>query len=132
MYYKIYDWMINDLKLKGNELLIFALIYSFAENNQAFYGSYKTIKDRTSIKTDATINNSLKKLVDGGFLEKRKLQNGVEYNIYKKYRTYYKKYSQSSIKNIDNNKNNNKSYKYIQSEQDYEMPTEEEIERAMS
>lgn len=129
MYYKIYDWMINDLKLKGNELLIFALIYSFAENNQPFYGSQKSIADRTSIKSKVTINNSLKNLVDNGFLEKTKYAHGVEYKICNR---VVQKLKSSSTKIVHNNKYNNKNNIYIQSEQDYEMPTEEEIERAMS
>ena len=31
--FQIYGWMVTQLKLKGNELLIYAIIYSFSQNN---------------------------------------------------------------------------------------------------
>lgn len=33
-YFKIYDWMIEDLHLKGAELLVFAYLYSWIENDK--------------------------------------------------------------------------------------------------
>ena len=33
-YFKIYDWMIEDLHLKGAELLVFAYLYSWMENGK--------------------------------------------------------------------------------------------------
>ena len=32
-YLVIQGWMITELKLKGNELLIYAIIYGFSQNN---------------------------------------------------------------------------------------------------
>ena len=34
-YLVIQGWMIAELKLKGNELLIYAIIYGFSQNNQS-------------------------------------------------------------------------------------------------
>lgn len=41
----IYSFMIKDLKLKGLELLIYALIYSFSQFGQKCYMTAETIAD---------------------------------------------------------------------------------------
>lgn len=35
-YLTIQDWMVTDLHLKGNELLAYALIYGFSQDEHAF------------------------------------------------------------------------------------------------
>lgn len=39
-YLNIQGWMINKLKLSGNELILFALIYSYAQDGTILEGSY--------------------------------------------------------------------------------------------
>ena len=54
-YLTIQDWMVTDLHLKGNELLAYALIYGFSQDEQScFYGSYQYVMEWLSVdKTTA-------------------------------------------------------------------------------
>lgn len=74
----VYDWFISDLELKGNELLVFSLIYSFSKDEQGcFYGSLQYIADR--IGTDKSlVCKIMSKLVEKNYITKetRKLENG--------------------------------------------------------
>lgn len=48
-YYKIYDFMIQQLNLKGVELLVYALLYSFTTTGEGkFTGSIKYLAERTN------------------------------------------------------------------------------------
>ena len=47
-YITIVDFMVEDLKLKGNELIVFALIYGFSQDDVSdFHGSLTYIQQRT-------------------------------------------------------------------------------------
>lgn len=36
-YYVVKGWMINDLKLKGNERIVFAVIYGFSQDGESWF-----------------------------------------------------------------------------------------------
>ncbi len=83
-FFTIQAFMRNELNLKGNELLIFAIIFGFSQiENQFFTGSLNYLADwtgasRTTVKT--TLINLLKK----GLLKKEAIyKNGVRYCKYK-------------------------------------------------
>lgn len=60
----IQGWMINELSLKGNELILFALIYGFSQSEQGkFTGSLKYLCGSISATKNTVINslNSLQK-----------------------------------------------------------------------
>lgn len=61
-YFIVYDWMFN-LDIKGYELLIFALIYSYGE----YYGSQQAIADRLHT-TRKYVNLYIKKLLHKGYI----------------------------------------------------------------
>ena len=68
--FQIYGWMTNKLKLKGNELLIYAIIYSFSRNNKGegvFNASIPYLREWTNSSKQNVIDclNSLirKKLI---------------------------------------------------------------------
>ena len=45
-YVQIQGFMVSNLKLKGNSLLVYALIYGFSQDGQSkFYGSRKYISE---------------------------------------------------------------------------------------
>ena len=75
IYYIVYSWMISKLKLKGNSLHIFALIYSYSnsKNNKVsgtgFYGSQAFLAEWFGISRD-TVNSILKDLVKAKYLIK--------------------------------------------------------------
>lgn len=66
----IQGWMRNQLNLKGNELLIYALFYGFSQDGDSrFKGSRKYIADWCGCAI-ATVDRTLSSLVDKGFLAK--------------------------------------------------------------
>ena len=77
-------WMITDLKLKGNELIIYACIYGFSQaENQVFSGSLQYLADWTN-STKQTVINGIKSLIEKGYLEKTdKIINGVKFCEYR-------------------------------------------------
>lgn len=82
-YIVIQGWMLTDLKLKGNELLIYACIYGFSQaEDQSFTGSLQYLADWTNSTKQGVIKN-LKSLVEKGFIQKSdKYINGVKFCEY--------------------------------------------------
>ena len=79
----IQGWMVTELKLKGNSLLIYAIIYGFSQaEEQVFSGSLQYLADWTNSSKQSVIN-CLKKLIDDGLLGKNeKSINGVKFCEY--------------------------------------------------
>lgn len=66
----IQGWMRTQFNLKGNELLIYALIYGFSQDrNSRFKGSRKYIADWCGCSLD-TVDRSLSSLINKGLLAK--------------------------------------------------------------
>ena len=76
--------MITDLGLKGNELLIYALIKGFCQDEESqFYGSLAYLMEFTSLSKQGVIN-TLNSLVEKGLIEKTQSEvNGVKFNSYR-------------------------------------------------
>ena len=63
-YFTIQGFMVNKLKLKGNELLIYAIIYCFSQTEgQKFTGSLQYLADWTNSSKRSVLNN-LQSLVE--------------------------------------------------------------------
>lgn len=79
----IQGWMINDLQLKGNELIVYAIIYGFSQvENQVFSGSLQYLAEWTNSTKQGVLKN-LKSLQDKGFIGKNeKFINGVKFCEY--------------------------------------------------
>ena len=115
----IQGWMVTELKLKGNSLLIYAIIYGFSQTEgQVFSGSLQYLADWTN-STKQGVMGCLKKMVDDGIIGKNeKYVNGVKFVEY--YTTKFngvlnkvgwgiKQSLNNNIEyNIDNISNNNK------------------------
>ena len=66
----IQGWMINELNLKGNELIIYALIYGFTKDGVSeFRGSRQYMADWTNSSV-RSVQNVVNSLVDKGMIEK--------------------------------------------------------------
>ncbi|MGL5243883.1 MAG: helix-turn-helix domain-containing protein [Sarcina sp.] len=80
----IQGWMVSRLGLKGNELIIYAIIYGFSqEENSNFTGSRQYLSDWTN-STKSGVQKNLNSLVEKGLLEKKeKINNGVKFCEYK-------------------------------------------------
>jgi hypothetical protein len=82
-YILIQGWMVNELKLKGNELLVFAIIHGFSQDGEnRFTGSLQYLVDWTSATKQGIMKN-LKSLLDKGYIAKEeKYVNGVKFCEY--------------------------------------------------
>ena len=66
----IQGWMINELNLKGNELIIYALIYGFTKDGVSeFRGSRQYMADWTNSSV-RSVQNVVDSLVNKGMIEK--------------------------------------------------------------
>lgn len=83
-YIQISGWMINELSLKGNELLVYALIHGFCQDGKSvFRGSLNYIMAWLNISKPTCIE-CLKNLIDKGLIIKAVIHNknsvaGCEY-----------------------------------------------------
>ena len=69
-YIVIQGWMCNELELKGNELLIFALIHGFSQDGVSkYYGGRKYIADTFNISLP-TVDKALQGLLDKEYIVK--------------------------------------------------------------
>ena len=113
-YISILPWMVTELGLKGNELIIYAIIHGFSQDNAScFHGSVSYLQAWTLLSYPA-VHTILKNLVAKGLLEKQSEDhNGVTLCRYK---TLYplKKVNTPSKESLDNNKD----YMKISSKED--------------
>ena len=82
-YIMLQGWMLTDLGLKGNELILYACIYGFSQaEDQVFTGSLQYLADWTN-STKQGVMKCLKSLVEKGYIIKaEKLINGVKFCEY--------------------------------------------------
>lgn len=144
----IQGYMINDLELKGNELLIYAIINGFSqEEGQVFSGSLQYLAEWTNSTKQGVIKN-LKSLIDKGYIGKNeKFINGVKFCEYysTKFNGVLNKVEQGikqsltggikqslpnniDINNIDNKINNNIDNKYSPAKAEPNIPYKEIID----
>lgn len=82
-YINIQGWMRTQLGLKGNELLVYAIIYGFSqEEGNRFKGSLQYLADWCGA-TKQGISNNLKSLIEKGYIDKFEYEkNGVKFCEY--------------------------------------------------
>ena len=79
-YVNIQGWMRTKLNLKGNDLLVYALIYGFSQTeNQKFTGSLQYIADWCGATKQGILKN-IKSLIDKGLIYKEEV--GVNSVVY--------------------------------------------------
>ena len=76
--------MATDLKLSGNDLFVYMIIYSFSKDGQGrFFGSLKYLQECLGI-SKPTVIKSLKSLIEKDLIEKKSKEiNGMTLNEYK-------------------------------------------------
>ena len=122
----IQGWMVTELDLKGNELLIYALIYGFTQSDdQWFDGSLKYIAEWTN-STVRGVQKSIAALVEKNLIEKEeftknktkscryrvwnKVRGGIEQSSWGYGTKFMGGIEQSSPNNINNNNIYNTPY----------------------
>lgn len=100
-YIVIQGFMRNQLALKGNELMVYALIYGFCQDGEdEFVGSVGYIAEWIGA-TKQTVHTVLKSLVGKGLLHKtEEYNNGVKFCRYKTL-PVVKKFDEGVVKKID-------------------------------
>lgn len=119
----IQSFMVTDLNLKGNELLIYAIIYGFSQTDDtSFTGGLQYLADWTNSTKQGVIKN-LKSLLEKGFITKTEnrvggvkfveyrstLFNGVVNNIEQKPLNFVE---QGGKQSLTNNKEDTKEKQY--------------------
>lgn len=122
-YIVIQGWMCNELELKGNELLIFALIYGFSQDDVSkFHGTRKYIAETFNISLP-TVDKALQSLVDKQYICKEGFDDFVNPNVYwvnfgvvkKLYESSKETLPGGSKETLLNNTSNNNTKKNINS-----------------
>ena len=76
-------WAVTELGLKGNDLLIYSIIYGFSQTEgQCFCGSLKYLQDWTNSTRQGVIKN-LDNLLSLGLIEKKECLPTNEYRVCK-------------------------------------------------
>lgn len=76
-------WMVNKLKLKGNKLLAYAIVYGFSQDLESeFRGSLGYVQKALSIGKTTAIKIMTDLENDGLIFKRKELINGLEYNRY--------------------------------------------------
>lgn len=85
-YVNIQSFMVNDLHLSGNELIIFACIHGFSQDGKSWFTGSRAYLASWCQASKTTVSSNLSKLCEKGFLEKRtRIENGVTFNDYRVY-----------------------------------------------
>ena len=84
-YFVVSGWMMNQLGLKGTDLLVYAIIYGFSQDGETeFTGSIQYLCDFCGGVSRPTIISSLKRLAENGLIVKTVREiNGVTFNRYR-------------------------------------------------
>lgn len=82
-YITIQGWMVTDLQLKGNELMIYAIIYGFSQlESQKYSGSRQYLAEWTN-STKRGVTKCLQSLAEKGLIcREERVINGVKFCDY--------------------------------------------------
>ena len=105
-YITIQGWMRTELKLSGNELIVYAIIYGFSQNKQGkFTGSAQYLADWVGC-TRRTVMTILNKLVEAKLISKTEISlNDNEKRVSYQAERGCEKISHNNINNNTNNNN---------------------------
>lgn len=69
-YYVVSGWMVNQLKLSGTELIVFAIIYGFTQNPDLWYDGSLSYMSESAGASKSTVQRALKSLESAGLITK--------------------------------------------------------------
>ena len=83
-YVTIQAFMVNDLHLGGNELILYAVIYGFSQDGQSWFSGSRAYLGQWCQASKVTVTANMKKLVEKGLVERReRVENGVTFVDYR-------------------------------------------------
>ena len=68
--YVVSGWMVNQLKLSGTELIVFAIIYSSTQNPDLWYDGSLSCMSKSAGASKSTVQRALKSLEGAGLITK--------------------------------------------------------------
>ena len=81
-FYPIYGYMLEELKLGGSELLVYAILNAFSRGNSSYYGSQEYLS-RLSGLSISTVKRALNSLLDKNLIERKIIDGFLTYRIIK-------------------------------------------------
>ena len=81
-FFIIERFMVDDLKLKGNELIIYGIIYGFSKNNSSFEGSLNYLAGWIG-SSKQTVITVIKSLMNKGLIQRVGVNKSMRTYIYK-------------------------------------------------
>ena len=130
-YIVIQDWMSDDLGLKGNDLLVYAIIFGFSQDGESrFTGNLNYLARRCGKASKQGIKKNLGNLVSLGLIDKFETQrNGVKFCEYavKQSCIPYNKVAWGIQQSLPNNKEYIKDRKEISISNDIDKEKTEKI-----
>lgn len=83
-YVTLQAFMVNDLKLSGNELIVYAVIYGFSQDGKSWFSGSRAYLAHWCQVSKMTVSTNLNKLVRKGLIEKRsRVENNVTFADYR-------------------------------------------------
>lgn len=83
-YVNIQGWMVTDLHLKGNDLLVYAIIYGFTQDGEQWFEGSRQYLAEWCNSTTRGISKNLDSLVKKGYILKETVMiNNVRFCKYK-------------------------------------------------
>lgn len=107
-YYVVHGWMINELGLKGADLILYSIIYGFSQDGKSvFNGSLSYLAAATNTTT-RNVLLCLKRLTESGLVEREEISiRGITLPTYKAVSPGVKKFHRGGEKISPNNIANN-------------------------
>lgn len=83
-FFVVQGWMVNNLKLKGNELIIYAIIYGFSQDEEQWFEGSRSYLAGWCNSTKMGIQKNLNRLVESQLILKKEVfNNNVKFCRYK-------------------------------------------------
>lgn len=123
-YFTIQGWMVKELKLSGNELMAYAIIYGFSQDNASGFCGSRSYLSKFINVTTKTIDNLLHSLIAKGFVKKtEQLVCGVNVIFYRAVTNFTggEKISNPEEKSSHNNKEDNDNKENLTKETDTKL-----------
>lgn len=123
-YFTIQGWMVKELKLSGNELMAYAIIYGFSQDNASGFCGSRSYLSKFINVTTKTIDNLLHSLIAKGFVKKtEQLVCGVNVIFYRAVTNFAggEKISNPEEKSSHNNKEDNDNKENLTKETDTKL-----------
>lgn len=103
-YYVIQSFMVNELGLSGNELILYAIVYGFTQDGvNWFYGTREYLSGCTNL-SKTSVTRCLHALIDKGMIERREISDKtgkrVEYRALRKFTNHGKESCRRVVKKV--------------------------------